>query len=75
MTVEELVGAINASGITKEQLTVALALVSPLVTRERLRAEEAAIRTAAAKATADAEAAAQAKHAEFVAAELALQGL
>ena len=73
MTVEELLAAVNATKMTQEQLTLVLGKSLQLVERESYRSKEAAIRAEAAKIAQDFEAAAQAEHAKFMAADAALQ--
>jgi hypothetical protein len=73
MTADQLLQAINASGLTPEKLTVVLGVAGKLVDREAARAEEEAIRAKATVVAQEFETAAQEAHAKFIAANLALQ--
>ncbi len=73
MTTDELLKAVNEAKLTPEQLTQVLGVSALLVQREAYRSKEAAIRAEAAKVAQEFEAAAQAEHAKFVAADNALQ--
>ncbi len=73
MTSEELLKAVNEAGLTPAQLTQVLGVSALLVQREAYRSKEAAIRAEAAKVAQQFEAAAQAEHEKFVAADAALQ--
>jgi hypothetical protein len=75
MTAEELLAAINASGLTPEQLATVLKFASALVNREALRAAMLKERTAQAAALQASEAALQALQVQFDAidAQLAAQ--
>jgi phage regulator Rha-like protein len=75
MTTEQLLAAINASGLTAEQLTFVLQFAAALVKREQLRAAMAKERAAQSTAVQASEAAIQALQAQFdqVEAQLAAQ--
>lgn len=73
MTLEELLAAVNATKMTQEELTKVLGRSLQLVQREEFRSREAAIRAEKAKVEQQYEAAAQAEHEKFLAADAALQ--
>ena len=73
MTIEELLAAVNKAIPEPDALTQVLGVSLLLVQREAYRSKEAAIRAEAAKVAQDFEAAAQAEHAKFMAADAALQ--
>lgn len=75
MTQEQLLDAINASGLTPEQLATVLKFASALVSREALRAAMLKERTAQSAAIQASEAQLQALQAQFDAidAQLAAQ--
>jgi uncharacterized membrane protein len=72
VTVEELLGAINAVGLTAQQLTQVLGSAGALVTREKIRAAIAAKRLEAQQAAIAFEAEIQALEAAFVEADKAV---
>ncbi len=73
MTTDELLKAVNDTKMTQEELTQVLGASLRLVQREAFRAEEAGIRAKAQAVAQEFEAAAQAEHEKFVAADAALQ--
>lgn len=73
MTIDQLLAAINAAGLTPERITRILVSSDMFLNREELRSKEAAIRAEATKAQQAYEAAIQAAHAEFLAADEATQ--
>lgn len=73
MTIEELLKAVNESVPNSDTLKQVLGASLLLVQRESYRSKEAAIRAEAAKVAQEFEAAAQAEHEKFLAADSALQ--
>jgi CO/xanthine dehydrogenase Mo-binding subunit len=73
MTAEELLGAINASGLTAQTLGTVLGAAGLLVQREQIRAQIAKKRLEAQAAAQAFEAEIQALEAAFQAADAALQ--
>ena len=72
MTVEEVVSAINASGLKPEELTLVLSFAAALVNREKLRAAMARTREEQASANQQYETAIQGLQEQFNAIEKAL---
>lgn len=72
VTVEQLLQAINAAGLTAESLLTVLGASAKLVAREQIRAAIAAKRTEAQQAAAAFEAEIQALEAAFIAADAAI---
>lgn len=72
MTQEQLLAAINASGLTAEELTLVLSFAAALVQREKLRAAMAKERASQASATQQSEARIQALQQQFDAVEAQL---
>jgi hypothetical protein len=73
MNIDELLKAVNEAGLAPQQLTQVLGVSALLVQREAYRSKEAAIRAEGAKVAQQFEAAAQAEHEKFLAADAALQ--
>ncbi len=73
MTADELLTAINASGLTSQTLATVLGAAGLLVQREQIRAQIAKKRVEAQQAAAAFEAEIQALEAQFNAADAALQ--
>ena len=73
MTSEELLAAVNKAIPDPEALTQVLGVSLLLVQREAYRSKEAAIRAEAATVARQYDAAAQAEHEKFLAADAALQ--
>jgi hypothetical protein len=72
MTTEQLLAAINAAGLTPEELTLVLSFAAALVQREKIRASMAKERAAQSTAVQQSEAAIQALQAQFDAIEAQL---
>jgi hypothetical protein len=72
MTSDELLVAVNVSGLSAQKLTAVLQAAGVLVDREMARAEEDAIRAQAAQAAQDFERQAQEARARFDAASRSL---
>lgn len=72
MTADELLAAINASGLTADELTLVLSFAAALVQREKLRAAMAKERQAQAAAHQESETKVQALQAAFDAIEAQL---
>ena len=72
MTQEQLLDAINAAGLTAEELTLVLSFAAALVQREKLRAAMAKERQAQAAAHQESEAKVQALQSAFDAIEAQL---
>ncbi len=72
MTQEQLLEAINAAGLTAEELTLVLSFAAALVQREKLRAAMAKERQAQAESVQASEAKLQALQAQFDAVNAAL---
>jgi hypothetical protein len=72
MTQEQLLAAINASGLTADELTLVLSFAAALVSREKIRAAMAKERSAQSLAHNESEAKVQALQAQFDAIETQL---